>query len=241
MRLFILDDAKAGAVVRAIVCAPDPSSSLDSDRATNFVTPNGGKIVLRHVGESEFSVTEDQHGGDVSSLDAAALREAENSVSLEVVYSADNGEVPAFSFLDESECIPAKKVSAQITTARDSTISDVWCFQANVANLQEYEMRLRTESVVASLVQSPSEMEANRYTDELSQAASSLGLTSNLFLPLQCVIHGEPVPCIVHLQDAGQMSHFSAEIYWCQADVVISGQVELTNVGAKSLLTATII
>lgn len=240
MRLFILDDAKVGDVVRAIVCAPDPSSSLDSDRAINFVCPNGGKIVLRHLGESQFAVTEDQCGGDVNDLDAAALREAENSVSLEVVFSADNGEVPAFSFLDQSERIPAKKVSAQIMNVRGSTIRDVWCFQANVANLQEYEMRLRTESVVASLVQSPGDMQANRYTDELSQAASSIGLKSNLFLPLQCVINDEPVPCIVHLQDADELGHFSAEIFLHQSDVVTLGEVELANVGAKPLLTATV-
>ena len=100
MRIFLLENATVGSSCKAIMCGPDASNGVVSDRAINMITPTGSKLVVRPVGQSSFSVTETASASETVDLHDTVVREAQNRIDLEIVYCSDSSDVPAFGFLD---------------------------------------------------------------------------------------------------------------------------------------------
>lgn len=233
---------KKGESVRVIVCVPDPSNLIDSAHAIRLNTADGRSLVFRVAGESEFATYEGQF--DTKSKhyeESVVIGIPENWLTFEVLNLSDGTEVPAFSFLDEQSCVSVQTISILIEGGCEDTLNNTWTFKANIASLREFELRLRTESLVAWLCEDQSEFEESLYSNKLKQVASSIRIGPNLFLPLQCDMGNTVVACVVHLQEAIGSGKVRAEMFIPDLDWELPAAVDLKNVDGETLLTATIV
>jgi hypothetical protein len=213
MRLFIQNDVSNGAHVKAVVCYPDSHYDVDTSRSMMLHSVGGHRIVVRPVGQSEIPVLES--GQPSVTAEDSLLDIVQNAISLDVIHVTSPDGVLRFVFLDSEKPVTTKCATVHLD-CNERVASTLWVVAQNAQQLESFERRLRTESIVVD-EGDDERIEESLFSTELKIGAAELSISKCRLFPA-VVRSAKDFGCVVEIEGEVTNGELEARIYWCEED-----------------------